>query len=117
VTFTPSADGQRTATLSITDNAAGSPQTVSLSGTGIHDVILTWTDGSDSGVVGYNVYRGTAPGGESSTPLNSSPISGTSYTDSNVTAGGVYYYVVRAVGSDGVLSAPSTETEATVPTP
>lgn len=34
LTFTPSAAGPRSATLSITDNAAGSPQTVSLTGTG-----------------------------------------------------------------------------------
>src|SRR5439155_792918 len=34
VTFTPTATGTRSATLTITDNAAGSPQTVSLSGTG-----------------------------------------------------------------------------------
>jgi hypothetical protein len=34
VTFTPSAEGSRTGTLSISDTAAGSPQTVSLTGTG-----------------------------------------------------------------------------------
>ena len=34
VTFTPAASGSRTASVSITDNASGSPQTVSLSGTG-----------------------------------------------------------------------------------
>jgi hypothetical protein len=34
VTFTPSASGSLNGTLSITDNAPGSPQTVSLSGTG-----------------------------------------------------------------------------------
>ena len=34
VTFAPSASGSRTATLSISDNAANSPQTVSLTGTG-----------------------------------------------------------------------------------
>jgi uncharacterized repeat protein (TIGR01451 family) len=34
LSFTPSASGIRTATLSITDNAADSPQTVSLTGTG-----------------------------------------------------------------------------------
>jgi len=33
VTFTPTASGTRTATLTITDNASGSPQTVSLTGT------------------------------------------------------------------------------------
>ena len=35
MTFTPSSTGNFTGTLSITDNAGGSPQTVSLSGTGI----------------------------------------------------------------------------------
>lgn len=35
VTFTPSAKGTRTANVSVTDNATGSPQTVSLTGTGI----------------------------------------------------------------------------------
>jgi hypothetical protein len=34
VTFTPSAAGRQTATLTITDNARHSPQTVRLSGTG-----------------------------------------------------------------------------------
>jgi len=34
VTFTPTAAGSRTGTLSITDNASGSPHTVSLTGTG-----------------------------------------------------------------------------------
>jgi len=35
VTFTPTAAGPRSASLIITDNASGSPQTVSLSGTGV----------------------------------------------------------------------------------
>lgn len=35
VTFKPMATGSRTATITITDNAPGSPQTVSLNGTGI----------------------------------------------------------------------------------
>jgi hypothetical protein len=35
VTFTPSASGTRIATLTITDNASNSPQTVNLSGTGV----------------------------------------------------------------------------------
>jgi len=34
VTFTPSAAGSRSASVTITDNASGSPQTVSLTGTG-----------------------------------------------------------------------------------
>ena len=90
LTFTPSAAGQRMATLDITDNAAGSPQTVSLSGTGLLDVFLSWSASTSSDIVGYNVYRGTTSGGESSTPLNSTPISGTSYVDETVTAGATY---------------------------
>jgi hypothetical protein len=35
VTFTPTASGQRTGTLTIADNATGSPQTVPLSGSGV----------------------------------------------------------------------------------
>ncbi len=35
VTFTPAATGSRSATLSVTDNASNSPQTTSLSGTGV----------------------------------------------------------------------------------
>src|SRR5207249_4739455 len=34
VTFTPTASGTRSASLSVTDNASGSPQAVSLTGTG-----------------------------------------------------------------------------------
>jgi hypothetical protein len=116
VTFTPSLASVEAASLSITDNAGGSPQTASLSGTGTHDVILSWTASATSGVMGYYVYRGTSSGGESSTALNSTPINGTSYADASVTAGTTYYYVVTAVASDGVTqSADSNEAQATVP--
>jgi len=118
VMFTPSANGARTAALSIADNASGSPQTVSLSGTGSHDVILSWTASATPGVMGYNVYRGTTSGGESSTPLNSTPTNGTAYTDEIVTAGANYYYVVTAVASDAVTQSPnSNEVAAAVPSP
>jgi len=43
VTFTPTQLGARTGTLSITDNASDSPQTVSLSGTGTAQATLTPT--------------------------------------------------------------------------
>jgi hypothetical protein len=116
VLFTPSAIGTFTASLTVTDNAAGSPQSVSLSGTGGHDVVLTWTASVSSGVSGYNIYRGTTSGGETSTPLNLLPINGTTYTDVNVTAGDEYYYVVTAVGSnDAAQSSGSTQISATVP--
>ena len=118
VMFTPSASGARTAALIISDNASGNSQTVSLSGTGIHDVILSWNASTTPGVTGYNVYRGTTSGGESSTPQNPTPINGTTYTDENVAAGATYYYLVKAVDSDDVTqSAASNEAVATVPSP
>jgi hypothetical protein len=118
VWFTPAASGTRTAALSIADNASGSPQTVRLSGTGSHDVILSWSASTTPGVMGYNVFRGRTSGGESSTPLNSTPIDDTTYTDEHVTAGATYYYVVTAVDSDGVTQiASSNEAAATVPSP
>jgi hypothetical protein len=120
VMFTPSLAGTEAASLSISDNAGGSPQTVSLSGAGTHDVILSWT--ISAGAVGYNVYRGTTSGGESTTPLNSSPEAAVcasttcTYTDATVVAGTTYYYTVTAVASNGVTqSAASSEVSATVP--
>jgi len=114
--FTPTAAGTRSASLSIADSASGSPQTVTLSGSGAHDVILSWTASTTSGIAGYNVYRGTASGGEGSTPLNSTPVSSTTFTDQSVTSGTTYYYVVTAVASDGTTqSAASNEASATVP--
>ncbi len=116
VLFTPLISGNLSASLSVADNAPGSPQSVSLSGAGGHDVVLTWTASSTPGVPGYYVYRGTASGKQSTTPLNSTPIAGTFYADSNVTAGQAYYYVLTAVGSNGTtLSAQSSEVSATVP--
>jgi hypothetical protein len=118
VMYTPSVTGSEAASLSIADNSSGSPQTVSLSGTGTHDVILSWTASTTAGVVGYDVYRGTTAGGESATPLNSSPITGTTYTDGTVQAGQTYYYVVTAVASGDVTqSADSLPASATVPSP
>ena len=63
VTFTPSLASTESASVTITDNAGGSPQTVGLLGTGAHDVILSWAASGTSGVLGYNVYRGTTSGG------------------------------------------------------
>jgi hypothetical protein len=117
VIFTPSALGTRTASLGVTDNASGSPQTVLLSGTGAHYVVLSWTASATSGVGGYNAYRGTASSGPFS-QLNSSPISGTTFNDGNVQAGQTVYYVVTAIASDDVTeSANSNVASATVPSP
>ena len=114
-TFTPAAASSYTATLSIKDNATGSPQTISLSGTGVHYIMVSWAASKTAGVTGYDVYRGTTSGKESTTPLNSTLITGTSYADSSVTAGTTYYYEVSAVNSSNTKSSASAQVSAKVP--
>ena len=80
-----------------------------------HYVSLTWTDG-DSGIAGYNMYRGTQSGGPY-TKLNTSLIATTSWSDNAVQSGATYYYVVTAVNTSGVESAYSAPATATIPTP
>jgi autotransporter-associated beta strand protein len=72
-------------------------------------VTLSWL--ASPGAQTYNVYRGTTPGGENSTPA-ATGLTSTFYTDSSVTNGTVYYYKVTALDSGGE-SAPSAESLAT----
>ena len=51
-------------------------------------------------ITGYDIYRGTSPGAESSTPLTTG-VTTTSFTDSTATNGTTYYYKVTAVNSAG----------------
>ena len=119
VVFTPTATGTRTGSLVVTDNTndvAGSTQIVTLTGTCIHDVVLSWTDSPSGGIAGYDIFRGTTSGGENTTPLNSTPVSSATYVDTNVTPGSTYYYVVTAVASNGTQSPASNEASGAVPT-
>lgn len=74
-----------------------------------NSVLLSWT--ASAGAQYYDVYRGTAAGGEAGEPI-ASPTT-TTYTDTNVNTGTIYYYTVAAVSSAGT-SAPSNEASATV---
>jgi fibronectin type 3 domain-containing protein len=106
--------------VSFVSNATNSPANVTLSGSGgavgAHTVSLTWV-ASPTANVNYKVYRGTASGGPY-TVLTSSPVSGTSYTDSNgVVSGLTYYYVVTAVDGTGSESTYSNQATAVIPNP
>jgi len=81
-----------------------------------HSASLTWVASPSTGVVGYNVYRGTVSGGPY-TLLNATPVSAVTYPDTSVLGGLTYYYVVKAVGSGGTLSVASNEIAAVVPSP
>jgi cellulose 1,4-beta-cellobiosidase len=65
---------------------------------GTKRVALSWT--ASSGAQTYNVYRGTAAGQESSTPI-ATGITSTSYTNTGLTTGKTYYYKVAAVNAGG----------------
>ncbi len=75
---------------------------------GFGNIPLTWS--ASAGATTYNLYRGTSAGGEGSTAYVSG-LTGTTYTDSAVTAGTTYYYKVAAVNSAGT-SPMSTEASA-----
>jgi hypothetical protein len=83
--------------MSVVDPAAA-PTNLTVTTTSSTVADLSWTGVSVGTITGYNVYRGTTIGGESATPLNSSPLSATatSYADTTAVAGNTYYYVVKA---------------------
>jgi Abnormal spindle-like microcephaly-assoc'd, ASPM-SPD-2-Hydin/HYDIN/CFA65/VesB-like, Ig-like domain len=119
VTFSPSAAGSLTGSVTVASNASNSPSVISLSGTGVvsvaHSVSLAWTAVS-SPVAGYNVYRSTVSGGPY-TKLNSSTVGSAQYTDSTVQGGQTYFYAVTSVASASAESAKSSQVSAAVPTP
>jgi len=102
VTFAPAAAGSASGSVAVKSNAANSPITIMLTGTGVaqaHSVNLSWT-ASTSSVTGYNVYSSRASGGPYA-KLNSTPMAATSYTDVTVQPGLTYFYVTTAVASSG----------------
>ncbi len=119
LTFTPQTSGTASANVTFASNAANSPSVEVVSGSGVmpqHSVNLGWNSSISSGVVGYNVYRGTVSGGPYAR-INSN-LDATPYdTDSTVVGGQTYYYVVTAVDSSGTESGYSTQTQAVIPTP
>jgi hypothetical protein len=122
VNFAPTAAGSVTGSLALLSNASNTPANITMAGTGVaatataHSATLRWTASTSTNVVGYNVLRGTQSGGPY-TQVNSTTVAGTSYTDSTVTAGTTYYYVVTAVDGSGNQSPNSSQVSATIPTP
>jgi len=121
VSFDPASAGAVTGSLSVTGNGLSAPLSMSLTGTGqaatsnSHSVALSW-GASTSSVAGYYVFRGSVSGGPYS-QVNPSTVTSLGYTDSSVSAGATYYYVVTSVDSSGVQSVYSNQVSATIPTP
>jgi fibronectin type 3 domain-containing protein len=104
-------EGPRSSEVSATPQAATTPPApTNLAATaGNGQVALTWN--ASAGAATYNIYRGTSKGGEGSVPYRTG-ITGTAFTDTGVTSGTRYFYVVTAVNAAGE-SAKSNEVGAT----
>ncbi|WRZ94636.1 cellulase family glycosylhydrolase [Streptomyces sp. NBC_01007] len=79
--------------------APSTPTGLTVTGATASSVSLSWKASTDdTGVTGYDVYRGTAKAGEAT---------GTTFTDTGLTAGTRYDYTVRARDAAGNTSAAS----------
>jgi hypothetical protein len=80
-------------------------------------VSLSWSTSSGTAPISYSVYRGTASGKESATPI-ASGLTAASYVDTGLANGTTYYYEVRASNSAGTsgFSAEVSATPAAPPT-
>jgi hypothetical protein len=120
VTFSPQSSGAASTTASFTSNAANSPSSATLTGTGVaapaHTVGLSWNADQSPNVTGYNVYRRQGTSGNYSR-INSSLVPTTDYNDASVSDGLTYYYETTAVNSSGEESAPSSPVQAVIPPP
>jgi hypothetical protein len=109
VTFSPSAAGTASATLTVTSDAQPSTAVATLTGTGtaapVHSVNLSWNASTSANISGYNVYRAvytTSCG--SFSKINTLLNTGLLYTDSNVTDGTSYCYAATAVDTSNAES-------------
>ena len=117
VKFTPGQSGTASEKAGFFSNAVVSPAVELLTGTGVaqsaHTVSLTWQD-SGSGIIGYNIYRGTVHGGPYQ-KINNALEASSNYVDYFVSSGSTYYYVATSVNSSGKESGYSNESQAVIP--
>jgi hypothetical protein len=128
VSFSPKKAETVSGSVIITSNAAGSPTTIQVSGTGVsaggpapsgpstngYYVSLSWQASVSQNVTGYYVYRANGVS-TAYDRLMTTTVSGLSYTDATVVAGETYTYAVTAVDSNGQESTYSAPATATIP--
>ncbi len=87
-------------------NPPPAPKRLAITGEGNGSISLRWQ--ASSGAAGYTLYRSPLSGG-GWVKVNSSPLTGLSFTDSGLQNARRYYYVVKALDSAGNESAASNE--------
>ncbi len=107
-------------TINIDKTAPATPSGLGATAASTGAIELSWSAASDtggSGLSGYEIYRGTSAGFSIGTAIGTA--TSTSYTDaaSNLAAGTVYYYKIKAKDNAGNLSSLSSEVSATAKTP
>jgi hypothetical protein len=74
---------------------------------------LQWAPSPSAGLIGYNIYKGTATGQEAALPIGCAiapctaptvPASITIFIDGDVSHGTTYFYTITAVGSPSMYS-------------
>jgi len=75
-------------------------------------VSLDWNDNGEGDLAGYTVYRGTSSGGPYNS-LNGTLLTASQYTDTGVTGGVTYWYVITASDGSSNESTSSSEVSAT----
>ena len=102
-----------TATPASVPEPVANPKATSANGS----ATITWAAPSSNGgspITGYDVFEGTRPGHESTTPLNSTPLGASKhiFVVTKLHNGTTYYFTVEAINEIG-RSNPSTEVSAT----
>ncbi|MFQ6026036.1 MAG: LamG-like jellyroll fold domain-containing protein [Dehalococcoidia bacterium] len=104
------------ASATTADAPPAAPTGLSASG-GDGTVNLDWTDNSEGDLAGYNVYRASSSGGPYQLALGGGLVSASAFSDSNVTNGNTYFYVVTAEDNGGAESGNSSVVSATPAAP
>jgi hypothetical protein len=120
ISGTPTTSGSSTFNVTVTDSTIPTRQTTTASFSititiGVsHSVVLTWGASPSSAASGYNVYRSNTSGAGYA-KINSTSVSGLTYTDATVVSAETYYYVTTAVDSVGDESDFSVELQEAIP--
>jgi hypothetical protein len=119
ISGTPTASGTFSFTVHVADSASSPTSasrnlSITTAAASAYSVMLKWTASPSPGVTGYKVYRSTVSGSGYS-KINSSVVSGLTYTDATVVNGVTYYYVTTSVDSSGEESSFSEQVKMIVP--